>query len=481
LSSAIPPKVLVPAPDSKAAGSEAGAESHQAAKLDPQSPLRGKIERGDIKKFDGLSAPFVKMTPDALKALFAGKKGAALNAKGDPVDVDMLKDAGEGKVTININSATAKVMHNEVIRDPQIVKRFVAKENIARRFGAKVVGFFRNVGAMIGQSHGEASAHLQAEIRRVDGRQQLSFETKDTQKLTGNPETYRGMRMRRQEGHIRHQFRRFFGNLLGVVKTTKEVKQDRLDQIRGEAQRMALKMAWLSNSANTAEADEDFKTWLEADAKTLTETDFIGGLRAVVEEVEGNSAAGNLMRAVDRAERLIRDKYDPNPPVGEGGNAAEPSSGVLNQIGQVVRDGAQAVKEFIAPDSPLEGLTKDERNDVQVAYSLLLRRESNADLDLQDKDPVLQSASAVYQKGTEFRERIANEIAQGEEAISRGEGNPMGAAAVQKNFLAGRAERLKKIAREKACTPAQAALAWLLHKPYMGAPIIGATAGATPK
>ncbi len=36
-------------------------------------------------------------------------------------------------------------------------------------------------------------------------------------------------------------------------------------------------------------------------------------------------------------------------------------------------------------------------------------------------------------------------------------------------------ERLKKIAREKGCTPAQAALAWLLRKPYMGAPIIGAT------
>ena len=36
-------------------------------------------------------------------------------------------------------------------------------------------------------------------------------------------------------------------------------------------------------------------------------------------------------------------------------------------------------------------------------------------------------------------------------------------------------ERLKKIAAEKGCTPAQAALAWLLHKPYMGSPIIGAT------
>ncbi len=36
-------------------------------------------------------------------------------------------------------------------------------------------------------------------------------------------------------------------------------------------------------------------------------------------------------------------------------------------------------------------------------------------------------------------------------------------------------ERLKKIAGEKGCTPAQAALAWLLHKPYMGSPIIGAT------
>jgi aryl-alcohol dehydrogenase (NADP+) len=36
-------------------------------------------------------------------------------------------------------------------------------------------------------------------------------------------------------------------------------------------------------------------------------------------------------------------------------------------------------------------------------------------------------------------------------------------------------ERLKKIASGKGCTPAQAALAWLLHKPYMGSPIIGAT------
>ncbi len=36
-------------------------------------------------------------------------------------------------------------------------------------------------------------------------------------------------------------------------------------------------------------------------------------------------------------------------------------------------------------------------------------------------------------------------------------------------------ERLKKIALGKNCTPAQAALAWLLSKPYMAAPIIGAT------
>ncbi len=36
-------------------------------------------------------------------------------------------------------------------------------------------------------------------------------------------------------------------------------------------------------------------------------------------------------------------------------------------------------------------------------------------------------------------------------------------------------ERLKTLAQSKGCTPAQAALAWLLHRPYMGAPIIGAT------
>jgi aryl-alcohol dehydrogenase-like predicted oxidoreductase len=36
-------------------------------------------------------------------------------------------------------------------------------------------------------------------------------------------------------------------------------------------------------------------------------------------------------------------------------------------------------------------------------------------------------------------------------------------------------DRLKKVALGKNCTPAQAALAWLLSKSYMGAPIIGAT------
>jgi len=36
-------------------------------------------------------------------------------------------------------------------------------------------------------------------------------------------------------------------------------------------------------------------------------------------------------------------------------------------------------------------------------------------------------------------------------------------------------ERLKKIAAGKNVSPAQAALAWLLGKPYMGSPIIGAT------
>ncbi|MCF8532925.1 MAG: aldo/keto reductase [Reyranella sp.] len=36
-------------------------------------------------------------------------------------------------------------------------------------------------------------------------------------------------------------------------------------------------------------------------------------------------------------------------------------------------------------------------------------------------------------------------------------------------------KRLKKVAKAKGATPAQVALAWLLAKPYMGAPIIGAT------
>jgi aryl-alcohol dehydrogenase (NADP+) len=36
-------------------------------------------------------------------------------------------------------------------------------------------------------------------------------------------------------------------------------------------------------------------------------------------------------------------------------------------------------------------------------------------------------------------------------------------------------ECLKQLARSKNCTPAQAALAWMLSKPYMAAPIIGAT------
>ncbi|HTR83552.1 MAG TPA: aldo/keto reductase [Reyranella sp.] len=37
------------------------------------------------------------------------------------------------------------------------------------------------------------------------------------------------------------------------------------------------------------------------------------------------------------------------------------------------------------------------------------------------------------------------------------------------------ADRLKKVAAGKNCSPAQAALAWLLSKPYMASPIIGAT------
>ena len=37
------------------------------------------------------------------------------------------------------------------------------------------------------------------------------------------------------------------------------------------------------------------------------------------------------------------------------------------------------------------------------------------------------------------------------------------------------AERLKKVAVAKNASPAQTALAWLLSKPYMGSPIIGAT------
>jgi len=37
------------------------------------------------------------------------------------------------------------------------------------------------------------------------------------------------------------------------------------------------------------------------------------------------------------------------------------------------------------------------------------------------------------------------------------------------------AERLKKVAMGRNCSPAQAALAWMLSKPYMAAPIIGAT------
>ena len=36
-------------------------------------------------------------------------------------------------------------------------------------------------------------------------------------------------------------------------------------------------------------------------------------------------------------------------------------------------------------------------------------------------------------------------------------------------------DRLKQVAAGKNASPAQAALAWLLSKPYMGSPIIGAT------
>jgi len=36
-------------------------------------------------------------------------------------------------------------------------------------------------------------------------------------------------------------------------------------------------------------------------------------------------------------------------------------------------------------------------------------------------------------------------------------------------------ERVKKVALGKNASPAQTALAWLLSKPYMGSPIIGAT------
>src|SRR5919106_192849 len=51
-----------------------------------------------------------------------------------------------------------------------------------------------------------------------------------------------------------------------------------------------------------------------------------------------------------------------------------------------------------------------------------------------------------------------------------------------RGFLAGNrdcdwevVDRLKKVAAGKNASPAQAALAWLLSKPYMGSPIIGAT------
>ena len=38
-----------------------------------------------------------------------------------------------------------------------------------------------------------------------------------------------------------------------------------------------------------------------------------------------------------------------------------------------------------------------------------------------------------------------------------------------------RVAKLKKVAAGKNASPAQTALAWLLSKPYMGSPIIGAT------
>lgn len=380
--------------------------SGEAGGAEPQNGAQ--LTKGSLTKFDGLANPFVKVEASHIRNIVSGPKENKGTANR------LLKDGDGGKVVLNLNHNNVQVMHSEVIANKKITERFIPPEGITSRFGNFFVKAFRNLASKIGLSTNEVGMHLDATIALDGNRQVMTFTPKNI-KLDGAKDSKAGgesfpdlgvgeMRVRRREGVFRSFLRGFFVDSLnhatGWAKdyTTSAVRQRRLDQMTAEAQNMAMKMSWFKDG-QTSEADENFATYLETDAEFLKESNFIGGLRAY-RELDTSSAVGNIDEALNAADRLIQ--------AGKG----------------------------------LSELSEDHVSALRFLFQRFYRADINNELPLAQRDPGDQNAQAVFQKGQEFRDMIAAEIARGKHAA--GDGTKIDPAAA-KSFMDGRAERLKKI------------------------------------
>lgn len=407
--------------------------------------LRGGIQKGDLQRFDPLVAPFVTVTPARLQKIIP-------HDKGKPESERLLQhDQRTGRILLKLDSQEKILaMHNKVVRNQDVLDRFVKKEGIFKRIGECVAGFFRNIGSAVGLTQNEVAAHVSANVvTDNDGRTKLLVQTHKTEKLTGNPEGEGSLRLRHKQGIFAAMFRSLWAGSASPLKgiawihykvwsgsnfeakwskwkydhTNDGVYQKRLDQMRSSAQAMALKMAYLP-TANVDEIDQVFDDLLEIDAAFQKETNFLGAIKEHIEKPLNQYATAAGHQAVAEAEKCL--------------DAGLPLSHLKNTEHEVIL--RQIFKEIFV-------------------------QEADADKALKDKQPFEQTDGAVYELGKEYRQAYQelkdvgakmDQVGQQVEA-SKAQGNfvagqvALKAAPVQAQLLKVRdqkAERALKLAQE---------------------------------
>jgi hypothetical protein len=374
----------------------AGVQIASGGGLAQRPQLRGGLQKGSLETFDALVAPFVKVTPRHLQKIVE-RPGL------------LQHDDKTGRLMVRLDSKEKiKAMHNEVVRNPEVLTRFIKKEGVMKRLGERITSFFRNVGSSIGVSQNETASHLRGDVVTDGGKTKLQVETHKTADGSGNPEGTGEMRLRHKQGVMAGMFRSLWAGSFSPIKlgawiyfkatsravvssgenesgaaqgskrtnfearwqkwkydhTNDGVYQKRLDQMRDGAYAMALQMARLP-TADTNEIDDVFDTYLEVDAEFLKDTNFLGAIEEHVNKRIHDNSTATWKAAVDAARETIDSKLP------------------LSHL-QMDREGHLAVLRQI--------------------FREIFVMEADADKALKDKQAFEQTDGAVYELGKEYRQ-----------------------------------------------------------------------------